>query len=40
VNERPVAVHTVVVSTQHDESVLDKKKDAITERPSATSSST
>jgi S-adenosylmethionine synthetase len=23
-NERPVAVHTVVVSTQHDESVLDK----------------
>src|SRR6266566_2715970 len=32
VNERPVAVHTVVVSTQHDESVLDKKKDAITEK--------
>src|SRR4051812_16505619 len=24
VNERPVAVHTVVISTQHDESVLDK----------------
>src|SRR3954451_19395394 len=23
-NERPVAVHTVVISTQHDESVLDK----------------
>src|SRR5450432_3423089 len=23
-NERPVAVHTIVVSTQHDESVLDK----------------
>lgn len=32
VNERPVGVHTVVVSTQHDESVLDKKKDAITEK--------
>jgi S-adenosylmethionine synthetase len=32
VNERPVRVHTVVVSTQHDESVLDKKKDAITEK--------
>jgi len=29
VNERPVGVHTIVVSTQHDESVLDKKKDAI-----------
>src|SRR5438105_10417344 len=26
-DERPVRVHTVVVSTQHDESVLDKKKD-------------
>src|SRR5213075_2823757 len=24
VNERPTAVHTVVVSTQHDTSVLDK----------------
>src|SRR5438046_10744643 len=24
VNEQPVRVHTVVVSTQHDESVLDK----------------
>jgi S-adenosylmethionine synthetase len=23
-NERPVAVHTIVISTQHDESVLDK----------------
>jgi S-adenosylmethionine synthetase len=32
INERPVGVHTVVVSTQHDESVLDKKKDAITEK--------
>jgi S-adenosylmethionine synthetase len=32
VNERPVAVYTVVVSTQHDESVIDKKRDAITER--------
>jgi S-adenosylmethionine synthetase len=32
VNERPVAVHTVVISTQHDESVMDKKKDVITEK--------
>jgi S-adenosylmethionine synthetase len=32
VNERPVAVHTVVISTQHDESVLDKKKDVITDK--------
>ncbi len=32
INERPVGVHTIVVSTQHDESVLDKKKDAITEK--------
>jgi len=32
VGERPTRVHTVVVSTQHDESVLDKKKDAISER--------
>jgi S-adenosylmethionine synthetase len=32
VNERPTAVHTVVVSTQHDESVIDKKRDAITEK--------
>jgi len=31
-NEQPVAVHTVVISTQHDESVLDKKKDVITEK--------
>jgi S-adenosylmethionine synthetase len=32
VGERPTRVHTVVVSTQHDESVIDKKKDAITEK--------
>ncbi len=32
VNERPTRVHTVVVSTQHDESVLDKRKDVITEK--------
>src|SRR5580700_9220821 len=32
INEQPVRVHTVVVSTQHDESVLDKKKDAISEK--------
>src|SRR5580693_7301121 len=32
VNERPVRVHTVVVSTQHDESVIDKKKDAVSEK--------
>ncbi|HYI00219.1 methionine adenosyltransferase, partial [Hyalangium sp.] len=31
-NERPTAVHTVVVSTQHDESVLDRKRDVITEK--------
>ena len=31
-NERPTRVHTVVVSTQHDESVLDKKKDVITDK--------
>ncbi len=31
-NERPVRVHTVVVSTQHDESVVDRKKDSITEK--------
>jgi S-adenosylmethionine synthetase len=30
--ERPVGVHTVVVSTQHDESVLDRKKDVMTDR--------
>ncbi len=29
VGERPVRVHTVVISTQHDESVIDKKTDAI-----------
>jgi S-adenosylmethionine synthetase len=32
VNERPTRVHTVVVSTQHDESVMDKKKDVISEK--------
>src|SRR5271169_5932518 len=32
VNEKPVRVHTVVVSTQHDETVLDKKKDAVSEK--------
>src|SRR5580692_8214791 len=32
VNERPTRVHTVVVSTQHDESVLDKKRDVITDK--------
>ncbi len=32
VNERPTRVHTVVISTQHDESVLDKKKDAVSEK--------
>jgi S-adenosylmethionine synthetase len=32
VNERPVAVHTVVVSTQHDETVMDRKKDVMSER--------
>ncbi|MDP9172698.1 MAG: methionine adenosyltransferase [Planctomycetota bacterium] len=32
VNERPTRVHTVVISTQHDESVLDKKKDTISEK--------
>jgi S-adenosylmethionine synthetase len=31
-NEKPVGVHTIVVSTQHDESVLDKKRDAITDK--------
>jgi len=31
-NERPKRVHTVVISTQHDESVVDRKKDAITEK--------
>ena len=32
VGERPVRVHTVVVSTQHDESVLDKKSDTVSEK--------
>src|ERR1700722_15089197 len=31
-NERPVRVHTVVVSTQHDESVLNKKTDRVSEK--------
>jgi S-adenosylmethionine synthetase len=31
-NEKPLRVHTVVISTQHDESVIDKKKDAISEK--------
>ncbi|HEY8667757.1 MAG TPA: methionine adenosyltransferase [Tepidisphaeraceae bacterium] len=31
-DEQPIGVHTVVVSTQHDESVIDKKKDAISEK--------
>jgi S-adenosylmethionine synthetase len=31
VDERPVRVHTVVVSTQHDESVVDRKKDVISD---------
>ena len=30
-DERPVRVHTVVVSTQHDTTVMDKAKDVITE---------
>src|SRR5271170_321700 len=32
VNERPTRVHTVVVSTQHDESVMDKKRDCVSEK--------
>ncbi len=32
IDERPIRVHTVVVSTQHDESVIDRKKDAISEK--------
>src|SRR4051794_25689607 len=32
VNERPTRVHTVVISTQHDESVIDKKRDAMSEK--------
>jgi S-adenosylmethionine synthetase len=31
VNEKPTRVHTVVVSTQHDMTVMDKAKDVITE---------
>jgi S-adenosylmethionine synthetase len=31
-NERPIGVHTVVVSTQHDESVVDKKSDRMSEK--------
>src|SRR5579884_2545767 len=31
-DERPKRIHTVVVSTQHDETVLDKKKDAVSEK--------
>lgn len=31
-DEKPVRVHTVVVSTQHDESVLDRQKDVITKQ--------
>ncbi len=32
VNERPVRVHTVVVSTQHDESVVDKARDEMSRK--------
>lgn len=31
-DEQPVRVHTVVVSTQHDESVIDRKTDTISEQ--------
>jgi S-adenosylmethionine synthetase len=31
-DEQPVRVHTVVVSTQHDESVLDKKHDRVSDK--------
>ncbi|HSZ54746.1 MAG TPA: methionine adenosyltransferase [Tepidisphaeraceae bacterium] len=30
--EKPVRVHTVVVSTQHDESVVDRKKDTVSDK--------
>jgi S-adenosylmethionine synthetase len=30
--ERPVAVHTIVISTQHDESVLDRKRDQMNDK--------
>jgi S-adenosylmethionine synthetase len=36
VNEQPNRVHTVVISTQHDESVVDRKKDAINEKAKRT----
>jgi S-adenosylmethionine synthetase len=32
IDEQPVRVHTVVISTQHDESVIDRKKDCISEK--------
>jgi S-adenosylmethionine synthetase len=32
VGERPTRVHTVVISTQHDESVIDKRKDTVSDR--------
>ena len=32
VNEKPTRVHTIVVSTQHDESVMDKAKDVISQK--------
>jgi S-adenosylmethionine synthetase len=32
VNERPVRVHTVVISTQHDTTILDKKTDTISQK--------
>ena len=35
VGERPTRVHTVVVSTQHDESVLDRKHTSSPKRPAA-----
>ena len=31
-DERPVRVHTVVISTQHDETALDKKKDVVSDK--------
>jgi S-adenosylmethionine synthetase len=31
VGEKPTRVHTVVVSTQHDESAIDKKKDVVSD---------
>ncbi len=31
-DERPVSVHTVVISTQHDETALDKKKDVVSDK--------